>query len=97
MGQALFSYDIPVMQDLIGPDLPYKGPGGSQMLKLRPVSAADAASDVCPGRVVPADVNDRPPEHHDLAAFEKLNGMECCGVRLLYLYLPGPQTPYPGI
>ena len=30
MGQALFSYDIPVMKTSSASDLPYKGPGGSQ-------------------------------------------------------------------
>ena len=33
--------------------------------------------DVCPGRVVPQMLMTA-AEHHDLAAFEKLNGMECC-------------------
>jgi len=75
MGQALFSYDIPVMKT---------SSALTCLTKDQVAANAETACircgrcvDVCPGRVVPQMLMTA-AEHHDLAAFEKLNGMECC-------------------
>ena len=75
MGQALFSYDIPVMKT---------SSALTCLTKDQVAANAETACircgrcvDVCPGRVVPQMLM-AAAEHHDLAAFEKLNGMECC-------------------
>ena len=75
MGQALFSYDIPVMKT---------SSALTCLTKDQVAANAETACircgrcvDVCPGRVVPQMLMTA-AEHHDLAAFEKLKGMECC-------------------
>ena len=75
MGQALFSLHIPVMKTSSALTCFVKDP-----VAASPETACIRCGrcvEVCPGHVVPQMMM-AAAERHDLALFEKLNGMECC-------------------
>ena len=75
MGQALFSLHIPVMKTSSAQTCFVKDP-----VAASPETACIRCGrcvEVCPGHVVPQMMM-AAAERHDLALFEKLNGMECC-------------------
>ena len=75
MGMAMFTLDVPVAKTSSAITCLTK----DQVAEMEPTACIRCGRcvDVCPGRVVPQMLMTA-AEHHDLAAFEKLNGMECC-------------------
>jgi electron transport complex protein RnfC len=75
MGQALFSVDIPVMKTSSALTCFTKDEVAANA--ETPCIRCGRCVEACPEHIVPQMMADA-AERHDLALFEKLNGMECC-------------------